>query len=114
MNFKFNNAVLPCNDKEDFKTKDTSTDIVCRIYLSEAPDKEHEDIAKSIDGEDYNETCFFIEAIVGKNEPNGVNIKSGWYLGYTAENGDLCEFGYVADDIENAWEFFERELNIEI
>ena len=41
-NFKFKNAVLPCNEKEDFNTTDISVDIICRIFLSE-----YLDVAKS-------------------------------------------------------------------
>lgn len=114
MNFKFNSAVLPCNEKEDFNTKDPSLDIVCRIFLDDAPDRKHENIAKKIDGDNYDKTCFFIEAIIGKNEPNGTNIKSGWYLGYITYDDGWHEFGYVDDDIEGAWEFFENELGITI
>lgn len=114
MNFKFKNAVLPCNEKEDFNTTDVSVDIICRVYLSEAPDKEHEKIAKELDGENYNPDCFYIEAVVGKNEPDGNICTSGWFLYYVTENiNPIYEFGYIADDIDGAWKFFKKEIGVE-
>lgn len=113
MNFKFENAILPCNEKEDFATNDVSVDIICRIYLSEAPDKTHEKIAKSLDKEYYRPDCFFIEAVVGKNFPDEPIVKSGWYLGYVLDNGDIHDFGYVDDDIPGAWDFFKKEIGVE-
>lgn len=114
MKFSFKNATLPCNEIEDFNTNDTSMDIVCRIYLSEAPSKEHEKIAKELDGEYYMPDCFFIEAIAGKNEPDGDIVTSGWYLGYITESmNPVNELGYVADDIDGAWEFFKKEIGLE-
>ena len=68
MKFKFKNAVLPCNEKEDFTTNDPSVDIICRIYLAEAPEKRYEKIAKELDKENYRPDCFFIEAIALKKK----------------------------------------------
>ena len=110
MNFEFYDAVLPYNDKEDFKGSDISENITCRICLSKAPNKKYEYIARSIDGENYKENRFFIEATV--MDQNGGFMTSDWYLGYTAEDGEECDFGYIADDIEYAWEFFKRQLNL--
>ena len=114
MNFKFKNAVLPCNEKEDFNTTDISVDIICRIFLSEAPSKEHEKIARELDGDNYNPDCFFIESVVGKNEEDGSILTSGWYLGYVTESDNpMNELGYLADDIDGAWEFFKKEIGVE-
>ena len=115
MNFKFKNAELPCNEKEDFYTTDISVDIICRIFLSEAPSKEYEKIAKELDGDSYSPDCFFIEAIAGKNEPNGNILTSGWLLGYVTDTDNpINDLGYVADDIEGAWEFVEKEIGVKI
>lgn len=114
MIFKFKNAILPCNKKEDFNTTDISVDIICRIFLSEAPSKEYEEIAKELDGDSYSPDCFYIEAVVGKNESNGDIITSGWYLGYVTESDNpVNELGYVDDDIDGAWEFFKKEIGVE-
>lgn len=110
MNFVFSGIELPCNEKEDFNTTNTSLDIVCRIYLSEAPDKEHERIAEELDGENYNPSCFFIEAVAGRNEPDEDIVTSGWSLGYVTEDNGIHDFGYIADDIHGAWEYFKEEL----
>lgn len=112
MNFKFKNAELPCNSKDDFNTNNITTDILCRIYLSESPSKEYENIVKELDGENYNSGCFFIESVAGKNEPNGNILTSEWLLYYVLDNGDWHEFGFVGD-IDGAWEFFKNEIGIE-
>lgn len=113
MVWKFHSAVLPCNNKEEFNTEDITTDILCRIYLSEAPSKKLEKKAREIDGEFYNETCFYIEAIVGKNEPDGAFITSGWYLYYVDNDGNMNELGYADDEIDGAWEFFKEQIGVE-
>lgn len=113
MKFKFKNAVLPCNEKEDFTTNDPSVDIICRIYLAEAPEKGHEKIAKELDKGNYRPDCFFIEAIAGKNFLDEPFVTSGWSLGYTLDNGEIHNFGYIADDIDGAWEFFKKEFDVE-
>lgn len=112
MKFKFKSVELPCNNKEDFNTTNIHTDIICRIYLTEAPSKSHEKIAKELDGENYNPDCFFIESVAGKNEPNGNILTSDWMLYYVVENGDWHEFGFV-DEPDGAWDFFKKELGIE-
>ena len=113
MNFKFKNAVLPCNEKDDFNTKDISVDIICRIFLSEAPSKEYEKIAKELDGDNYSPDCFFIESVARKNEEDGNILISGWYLGYVTESDNpMNELCYVADYIDGAWEFFKKEIGI--
>lgn len=113
MIWKFKNAELPCNEKEDFATSDTSVDIICRIYLAEAPSKEYEKLAMKADGENYNPDCFFIESVAGKNEPNGLILMSGWLLYYVKDNGSWVEFGYVDDDVPGALDFFKEYLHIE-
>ena len=110
MNYEFKNAVLPCNEKEDFETKDISLDIICRIYLSKAPDNECENIAKKEDGENYSPDCFFIECVAGKNEPDGDIIYSDWFLGYTKEDGEFIKFGFVNDVPDNAIDFFKKDI----
>ena len=113
MIWKFCDAELPCNNKEDFNTNDIITDIVCRVYLSEAPNKKFEQKAKEMDGEFYNKTCFFIEAVCGKNEPDGDVLTSGWYLYYVDNDGNMHEFGYSDDEIDGAWEFFKEKIEVE-
>ena len=113
MKFKFKNAVLPCNEKEDFTTNDPSVDIICRIYLAEAPEKRYEKIAKELDKENYRPDCFFIEAIAGKNFPDESFVTSGWILCYTLDNGEIHNFGYIADEVAGAWEFFRNEIGVE-
>lgn len=112
MKFKFKNAGLPCNEKEDFQTNDVSVDIVCRIYLLEAPSDWHEKEAKKLDGENYKPYNFFIEAVAGKNSPDEPIVTSGWMLFYVMEDGTIHEFGYAADDIDGAWEFFKKEIGV--
>ena len=51
MIWKFGDAMLPCNEKKDFESKNIAMDIVCRVYLSEAPNKDLEKDAKELDGE---------------------------------------------------------------
>lgn len=112
MKFKFKNAVLPCNEKEDFNKVG---DIVCRIYLSEAPCKKFENMAKEIDGVNYSSDCFFIETSVGKDKLNDEFITGGWYLFYVDNDGEFYEISYVHDDIDDieVWEFFEKEIGVE-
>lgn len=112
MKFEFKNAVLPCNEKEDFNK--VGEDIVCRIYLYKAPCKRFENRAKEIDGENYRADCFFIETIVGKDNLNEEFITGGWYLYYVDDNGDFYTISYVHDDIDDieAWEFFEKEIGV--
>lgn len=113
MIWKFHSAELPCNKKEDFNTRDVATDIICRIYLSEAPNKQLKRKATEIDGEFYNKTCFYIEAVCGKNEPDGAFITSGWYLYYVDNDGNMNEFGYADDEIDGVWEFFKEKIGVE-
>ena len=113
MIWKFLGAELPCNNKEDFNTDNIATDIVCRIYLSEAPNKALEKEARKIDGEFYSKTCFFIEAVCGKNEPDGDILTSGWYLYYVDNDGNMNELGYADDEIDGAWEFFKEKMEVE-
>jgi len=114
MNYKFKIAVLPCNEREDFNTTDISGDIICRIFLAEAPSKEHEKIARKLDGDSYSPECFFIEAIAEKNEADGNILTHGWHLSYVTESDNpINELGYVADDIDGAWEFFKKEIGVE-
>ena len=113
MTWKFHSAVLPCNNKEDFNTNDIAKDIVCRIYLSEAPNKALEKEARKIDGKFYNKTCFFIEAVCGKNETDGDILTSGWYLYYVDNDGNMNELGYADDEIDGAWEFFKEKIEVE-
>ena len=110
MKYVYGNAELPCNDKEDFKTNNVSLDIIWRLYLKEAPDKEHEEKAKQEDGDCYDKTCFFIECVAGKNDPDGEILTSGWLLYYIKENGNLIEFGYVEDVPDDAWDYFLKEI----
>lgn len=112
MKFKFKSAELPCDNKGDFNTNDITMDIVCRIYLTEAPSKEHERIAKELDGDNYMTDCFFIEAVVGKNKLNGNILTSEWMLYYVLENGDWHEFGFVGE-IDEAWNFLKKEISVE-
>lgn len=112
MVWKFHSAILPCNNKGDFNTRNITTDIVCRIYLSEAPSKKLEKEAREIDGEFYSKTCFFIEAIAGKNEPDGDILTSGWYLYYVDNDGNMNELGYADDEIDGAWEFFKEKIEV--
>ena len=113
MIWKFHSAVLPCNNKEDFNTDNIATDIVCRVYLSEAPNKALEKEARKIDGKFYNKTCFFIESVCGKNEPDGDILTSGWYLYYVDNDGNMNELGYADDEIDGAWEFFKEQIGVE-
>ena len=113
MIWKFESASLPCNEKEDFNTRDIATDIVCRIYLSEAPSKKLEKEARKIDGKFYNKTCFCIEAVCGKNEPDGDILTSGWYLYYVDNDGNMTELGCVDGEIDGAWEFFKEKTEVE-
>lgn len=110
MKYVYGNAELPCHDKEDFNTNNVSLDIICRLYLKEAPDKEHEKKAKQEDGDYYDKTCFFIECVAGKNDPDGEILTSGWFLYYVKENGNLIEFGYVDDVPNDAWNYFLKEI----
>ena len=112
MKYKFKNAVLPCNEKADFSTKDVSMDIICRLYLKEAPSKEHEKAAREEDKENYSPDCFFLECVAGKNEPEGEIVTSDWFLGYTKNDGTFIEFGFVDDVPEAAWEYFKKEVGI--
>lgn len=112
MNYIFKNAELPCNDKEDFNTTNITTDIVCRIYLCDAPSQKHEKIAKELDGKNYDSDCFFIETIAGKNEENGDILTSGWLLYYVLDNGDWYEYGFI-DEVDGAWDFFKKEIGVE-
>lgn len=114
MNFKFRKADLPFETKEDFNTTDILVDIICRISLSEAPDSKCKKLAEKVDEDAYNPNHFFIESIAGKNEPDGPILTSGWCLYYRTKRGQCVEFGYVADDIEGAWEFFQKDLDINI
>lgn len=114
MKFKFKNAELPTNNKKDFDTDDTTLDIICRIYLAEAPSQKHERVARELDGENYESTCFYIESVVGRNEVGGDILTSGWMLYYIEDNERFpYEFGYVADDINGAWEFFKKDVGVE-
>ena len=113
MVWKFYSAELPCNNKEDFNTNDIATDIICRIYLSEAPNKKLEEKAKKIDGEFYNKTCFYIEAIAGKNELSNDILTSGWYLYYVDNDGNIHELGYADDEIDGAWKFFKEKMEVD-
>jgi glucan-binding YG repeat protein len=114
MIFKFRKADLPFEPKEAFNTTDISVDIICRIYLSEAPDSKCKKLAKKADEKAYDPNYFFIESIAGKNEPDGPILTSGWYLYYKTKKGKNVELGYVDDDIEGAWEFFQKDLDINI
>lgn len=107
MKFEFRSAELPCNEKEDFNTTDISIDIICRVWLAKAPSKEHEEVAKKIDGENYNSECFYIESVVGKNEADGEFLTSEWLLYYVCEeiNNPIYEFGYVGEVLK-AFDFF--------
>lgn len=113
MKFKFKNAILPCNEKEDFNK--VRVDIVCRIYLSKAPCKKYEKLAKEIDNGYYSPDCFFIETVVGKDFPDEEFITGGWYLFYVDIDGNFYKIDYVHDDIDSieAWEFFEKEIGVE-
>ena len=112
MVWKFHSAELPCNNKEDFNTMDVSMDILCRIYLSEAPNKKLEKEAKQIDGEFYNKIYFYIEAVCGKNEPEGAILTSGWGLYYITEDGEMHELDYI-EEIDGAWEFFKKKVEVD-
>ena len=114
MKYTYGNVVLPCNNLEDLNTKDPSMDIVCRIYLKEAPDDIHEKIAKREDGDDYDPTCFFIECVAGKNEPEEPLVTSDWILGYIKENGRTIEFGWVDDVPDDAFDYFVKEIGAEV
>ena len=50
MKFKFGDAVLPCNEVEDFETLGVGMDIPCRIYLAKSPSCKHEKIWKHLIG----------------------------------------------------------------
>ena len=112
MNFKFKNAVLPCNEKKDFGGVG---DIICRIYLSKAPCKKFEKLAKEIDGEHYTPDCFFIETYVGRDKLDEEFITGGWYLFYVDIDGKIHDIDYVHDDMDDieAWEFVEKEIGVE-
>lgn len=47
MDWKFKSAELPYNDIADFKTTDISVDIICRVWLSNAPSAKHEKMQES-------------------------------------------------------------------
>lgn len=91
-------------------------DIICRVWLSDAPSEKHEEIVRKLDGDNYKPDCFFIECIAGKNEPYGDILTSDWLLYYVLENGEHHEFGFVSEmeekhDVdEGAWEFFKKEV----
>ena len=110
MKYVYKNAELPCNEKDDFNTNDISVDIICRLYLREAPDKEHEKKAMEEDGNYYSPDCFFIELVAGKNELDGEVLTSDWLLCYVKDDGTFIEFGYVDDVPEDAWEYFKKEI----
>ena len=114
MKFKFKNAVLPCNEKTDFNG---IGDIVCRIYLSAAPCKKFEKIAKEIDEENYSPDCFFIETFAGRDKICDEFTTGGWYLFYIDYDGNCHEIDYVHDIMEDkafdAWEFIEKEIGVE-
>lgn len=112
MKYAYGNVALPCNSEKDFETTDISVDIICRLFLKKAPDKEYEEKAKREDSENYNPACFFIECVAGKNEPNGDILTSDWLLYYLKEDGSLIEFGYVDDVPDNAWEYFLNKIGI--
>ena len=112
MIWKFGDAMLPCNEKKDFESKNIAMDIVCRVYLSEAPNEDLEKDAKELDGEFYNKECFFIEAIAGKNEPEGAILTSGWGLYYVTEDGEMHELDCI-EEIDGAWEFFKEKTEVD-
>lgn len=112
MKFKFGDAVLPCNEVEDFETLGVGMDIPCRIYLAKSPSCKHEKIAKKLDGEFYSPDNFFIECVARKNEPDGELIISKWILFYVLESGNIHKFGYVEDVPNNAWDYFKKSKGI--
>lgn len=71
MKYTYGNVVLPCNNLEDLNTNDPSMDIVCRIYLKEAPDDTHEKIAKREDGATIIQPVSLLSALLVKmNQKN--------------------------------------------
>ena len=112
MSYKFRKAELPYNKKDDFKTSNISVDIICRVWLSEAPSKKHEEVAKKMDENNYKHDNFFIESVVGKNEPDGDFLTSEWLLYYMLDDEEVYEFGYIGDLLK-AFKFFKEEIGVE-
>ena len=111
--YKYNNAWLPCNNVDEFFTKDASVDIICRLGLKNAPDSNCKRIAMKEDKEDYNPECFFLECVAGKNESDGDILTSSWLLFYVKEDGTYIDFGYAEDVPDDAWDYFEKHICVD-
>lgn len=109
--YVFGNFEFPTNNKKDFSNqKNFCGDIVCRIYLKEAPNKEFEKFAKEKDGENYSSKCFFIEAIAGKDKVDSSWATSNWFLFYVDNDGK----NFLLDDeaeLMGAWEYLQFKTN---
>lgn len=108
--YVLNNVELPCNDKTDYEKLDSFCgDMVCRIYLKEAPNSEFESIAREKDEEYYSPDCFFIEATMGRDSIEDSFATSNWFLFYVTNEGDRM---FLDDSAEllDAWEYFHEHI----
>ena len=114
--YNFKSVNLPCNNICEFK--DDYVDIICRVTLSEAPNKEYEKLAKEYDGDNYSEDCFYLEGIVGRDNIDEPFQTSGWMLYYVDFDGKIYDFGFQdevmgVDKVDDAWNFVKKEIGVE-
>lgn len=117
MKFVYEKAILTCDDKDVFDSE-TFEDVLCRLYLSQAPNKLCECVAKAKDGKHYEPNDFFIETAISKFNKDGQLVINPWHLFYVLKDGAWIEFGRLIDfeeeleGIDSALEFFKEDLEV--